>query len=120
MVAAYGGRPLPVWRGVKKSPLQIVEGLCYLADQQVVHRDLAARNCLVSGESDHRVCLPQLRPQVTVKISDFGMSRRLYSQTEYYRIADGRGSVLPVRWLPPESLNTGKFNHQSDIWYAVS
>ena len=95
--------------------LQICEGLCYLASQQVVHRDLAARNCLVSGESDLRSCSAAFRPSINVKISDFGMSRRLYACAEYYRMQDKR-TALPVRWMPPECLSSGKFTPQSDIW----
>ncbi|CAJ0935134.1 unnamed protein product, partial [Mesorhabditis belari] len=94
---------------------EIIQGLCYLNSQQIVHRDLAARNCLVSGEDDSRICIPANRPPSCVKISDFGMSRRLYSQSEYYKMQTS-GSLLPVRWLPPESLNSCRFSHQSDIW----
>lgn len=93
---------------------QIVSGLCYLTSQQVVHRDLAARNCLVSGESDLRCCLPSQRPSITVKISDFGMSRRLYGQADYYRMQNH--TLLPVRWLPPEAINDCKFSASSDVW----
>ena len=95
---------------------QISNGLCYIHNQQIVHRDLAARNCLVSGESDMRVGAPALRPPITVKISDFGMSRRLYSQAEYYKMGDDKKTALPVRWLPPECLESGRFTYQSDIW----
>ncbi|KJH46631.1 protein tyrosine kinase [Dictyocaulus viviparus] len=93
---------------------QIVSGLCYLTTQQIVHRDLAARNCLVSGESDLRCCLASQRPPITVKISDFGMSRRLYGQADYYRMQNH--CLLPVRWLPPESITDHKFSASSDIW----
>ncbi len=46
-------------------------GMEYLCSQHFVHRDLATRNCLV-GES------------LVVKISDFGLSRDVYS-SDYYR-----------------------------------
>ncbi|KAK0404084.1 hypothetical protein QR680_017280 [Steinernema hermaphroditum] len=94
--------------------LQIATGLAYIHSQQIVHRDLAARNCLIAGQSDLRVCEAAFRPSITVKISDFGMSRRLYSQSQYYRM--GSQTMLPVRWLPPECLNDGRFSHQSDMW----
>ena len=73
--------------------MQICGGMNYLSSQGFVHRDLATRNCLV-GHS------------FTVKISDFGMSRYLYSK-HYYRI-EGR-AVLPIRWMAPESLFYGEF-----------
>ncbi|KAI6204846.1 hypothetical protein M3Y94_00724200 [Aphelenchoides besseyi] len=94
---------------------QVCTGLSYITSQQIVHRDLAARNCLVSGESDVRLCSAAFRPPITVKISDFGMSRRLYSQAEYYKMGD-KHTALPVRWLPPECLEAGRFTHQSDMW----
>ncbi|CAM9816847.1 unnamed protein product [Lampetra fluviatilis] len=79
---------------------QVAAGVAYLASQHFVHRDLATRNCLV-GE-----CL-------LVKIGDFGMSRDVYS-TDYYRV--GGHTMLPIRWMPPESIMYRKFTTESDVW----
>lgn len=80
--------------------LQICDGMEYLASHHYVHRDLAARNCLVGDN-------------LTVKISDFGLSRDIYS-SDYYRVQSK--SLLPVRWMPSESILYGKFTTESDVW----
>lgn len=79
---------------------QIAAGMVYLASQHFVHRDLATRNCLV-GEN------------LSVKIGDFGMSRDVYS-TDYYRV--GGHTMLPIRWMPPESIMYRRFTTESDVW----
>ncbi|XP_059220270.1 tyrosine-protein kinase transmembrane receptor Ror isoform X2 [Stomoxys calcitrans] len=83
-----------------KISVQISEGMEYLSAHHYVHRDLAARNCLV-GEN------------LMVKISDFGLSRDIYS-SDYYRVQSK--SLLPVRWMPSESILYGKFTTESDVW----
>jgi len=52
-------------------------------------RDLAARNCLVDA-------------QISVKISDFGMSRE---EQEY--VVSGGLKQIPIKWTAPEALNYG-------------
>ncbi|ALC39199.1 Ror, partial [Drosophila busckii] len=83
-----------------KIAMQISEGMEYLSGHHYVHRDLAARNCLVNEG-------------LVVKISDFGLSRDIYS-SDYYRVQSK--SLLPVRWMPSESILYGKFTTESDIW----
>ena len=60
----------------------------YLETLNVVHRDLAARNCLVGHK-------------YTIKISDFGVCRSIFS-SDYYRV-EGK-ALLPIRWMAWEAV----------------
>lgn len=55
----------------------------YLEKKRFVHRDLAARNILVHSEK-------------LVKISDFGLSRAVGANSDYYKAS--QGGRWPVKW----------------------
>ncbi|XP_014208001.1 insulin-like receptor [Copidosoma floridanum] len=92
--------PPPSYERIMQMAIEVSDGMAYLASRKFVHRDLAARNIMVSED-------------LTVKIGDFGMTRDIY-ETDYYR--KGTKGLLPVRWMPPESLKDGVFTSMSDVW----
>lgn len=76
--------------------LQSALGLAYCHEQGLMHRDVAARNCLYGGGQ--------------VKIADFGLSR----PGDRY-VMDIKKKV-PIRWLPPETINGGLYTPKTDVW----
>jgi len=75
--------------------------MIHLQQNKIVHRDLAARNLLVF----------QLDGNWSVKVSDFGMARKLNDNSLYFT-----NTAIPIRWTAPEVISTGKFSKESDIW----
>ena len=45
-------------------------------------------------------------------VGDFGLARDVYD-ADYYR--SSANSRLPVKWMPPETLNDGISNEKTDV-----
>ncbi|KAG8595609.1 hypothetical protein GDO81_001572, partial [Engystomops pustulosus] len=80
---------------------QICKGMEYLTVKRYIHRDLATRNILVENEN-------------RVKIGDFGLTKVLPQDKEYYKVKEPGES--PIFWYAPESLTESKFSVASDVW----
>jgi serine/threonine protein kinase len=83
---------------------QTLEGLAYLHSKGILHRDLRCNNLLL----DHKG---------TVKISDFGASRKsdnIYAIDETNIVQD----PASVFWMAPEAIRSsgGGYSAKADIW----
>ena len=80
----------------------------FLADRNIYHGDLAARNVLLTDALD-------------TKISDFGLSRRLYSDPSLPQSLRMKKEdtilPLPIKWIALELLTRQEFIPiRSDVW----
>ncbi len=103
MLNSYGALPEPLVRSFVR---QILQGLMYLHDRDIIHRDIKGANILVDNKG-------------TIKISDFGISKKL----EATNILNGannnkhrpslQGSVF---WMAPEVVKQTSYTRKADIW----
>ncbi|XP_065682131.1 ephrin type-A receptor 3 isoform X2 [Hydra vulgaris] len=83
---------------------QVASGMEYLSCIKLVHRDLAARNILIGAEKN-------------IKISDFGLTRKVNDELNYMSKKSRR---LPVKWMSVEAIFDQMFTSSSDVWsYGV-
>ena len=72
----------------------------FLGSQSIYHGDLACRNILLTEE-------------LVAKVSDFGLSRRLYNKVTTNVEEKGE---FPIKWLALEVLRLGNISIRSDLW----
>lgn len=77
---------------------QVIQGLKYLHENNIIHRDLKSSNLLMDFN-------------LNIKIADFGMATSINKNNNY------SPGVVTLWYRPPEILlNTGKYDHTCDIW----
>ncbi|CAG8664532.1 6981_t:CDS:10, partial [Acaulospora morrowiae] len=79
---------------------QILQGLTYLHDKEIVHRDIKGANILVDNKGG-------------IKISDFGISKKVEDQFRAAQRPSLQGSVF---WMAPEVVKQTAYTYKADIW----
>lgn len=80
---------------------QIITGLCYLHENNILHQDFNVKNILINPET------------LSIKIIDFGVSQRI-TERDIQTIIDRQGNFR-FR-VPKESLDKSQNCYFSDIW----
>ncbi|CAJ0590315.1 unnamed protein product, partial [Cylicocyclus nassatus] len=80
-----------------KLVMGVAWGMEYLHQNNIIHRDIAARNCLCDKT-------------FSVKISDFGLSRKgsVYKMKTMQK--------MPIKYMAPESLSCFLFSPKTDVY----
>ncbi|XP_019615386.1 PREDICTED: tyrosine-protein kinase receptor Tie-1-like [Branchiostoma belcheri] len=84
--------------------VHIARALQELERLRIAHRDVAARNVLITADD-------------VAKLADFGLARDVYATAQYVRAnRPGLDELLPLKWMALESIETGEYTCQSDVW----
>ncbi|XP_035661897.1 receptor tyrosine-protein kinase erbB-4-like [Branchiostoma floridae] len=107
-------QPLPYNSNLRYA-VHIARALQELQRLALTHGDVAARNVLITADN-------------VAKLADFGQARDVYTTVQHVS-NDKRGKepadrdtnnvgheVLPLNWMSVESLETGEYTCQSDVW----
>ena len=79
---------------------QIASAMEFVSARKVIHSDLATRNVLLASLD-------------CVKLTDFGLSRRLYDNYTYIKTGT---DPLPWKWLDHDALRFHMFTTWTDVW----
>ncbi|KAE8145958.1 kinase-like domain-containing protein [Aspergillus avenaceus] len=96
---------------IKNFVRQILTGLSYLHSRDIIHRDIKGANILVDNKGG-------------IKISDFGISKRVEASTVLGSRASGTGGGHlhrpslqgSVYWMAPEVVRQTAHTKKADIW----
>ena len=83
---------------IKKWLVQLLLGLSYIHDKQIVHRDIKTKNIFVQNEH-------------TLRIGDFGIAK-IFNQAQTMNKIVG----TPLYMAPECFKQSKKYNYKSDIW----
>lgn len=96
MLLTYGVFEEPL---IKNFVKQILNGLNYLHEMNIIHRDIKGANVLVDDKGH-------------IKISDFGISKKIETELHSNRVSL-QGSVF---WMAPEVVKQKPYTFKADIW----
>ncbi|KAK7054831.1 ATP binding [Paramarasmius palmivorus] len=88
---------------VKNFARQILQGLSYLHERGIIHRDIKGANILVDNKGG-------------VKISDFGISKKIDMQALTGHRAHRPSLQGSVFWMAPEVVKQTTHTEKADIW----
>ncbi|CAF0754080.1 unnamed protein product [Rotaria sordida] len=87
--------------------IHIAKGLHFLHRRKMLMKDIGTRNCLVMDD-------------LTVKLTDYALSRDLFPQDYDCLPMDVPNESRPLKFMAIESINDRRFSTASDVWsYGV-